>query len=140
MKKIKLKPYQTTSLLLIIFILFYAGLFINQSNNFKNILKNPMYTIGTIEEISKEATSIDYFVYTYSYNGIEYKSGVSVIDSENFKLNGKYYVIFEASNPENGLLLPFYTFNDSIQDTDKYWNVTPAHLNFEDIKYYMENY
>lgn len=140
MKKIKLKPYQTIGLSMVVFILFLAGVFINQYNNHNNILKNPMYTIGTIVEISKEARSSDSFMYTYSYNGIVYKRGISVNTSENFKLNGKYYVIFEASKPKNGLILPFYTFNDSIQDTNKYWKETPAHLDLKEIENFMKNY
>lgn len=125
---------------MIVFILFLADVFIDQTNDRNNILKNPMYIIGTIVEISKNARSSDSFMYTYNYNGIKYKSGISVNSSKDFKLHGKYYVIFEESNPKNGLILPFYTFNDSIQDTDKYWNVTPEHLNIEDIKYFMRNY
>ena len=140
MNKIKLKPYQTIGLSMIVFILFLAGVFIDQSNDFDNILKKPMYTIGTIEEISKEARSSDYFMYTYSYNGIEYKGGISVNTSENFKLNGKYYVIFEESNPKNGFLLPFYTFDDSIQNTNKYWRETPAQLDLKEIEHLMKNY
>lgn len=98
-----------------------------------------MYTIGTIEEVSKEARSSDSFMYTYNYKGIEYKRGISVNSSKEFKINGKYYVIFEENNPKNGLLLPFYTFDDSIQNTNTYWKEIPNHLNLNEIEHFMKN-
>ncbi|MGV0923431.1 hypothetical protein [Empedobacter tilapiae] len=123
-------------LFFVFIVIFYSY---NKYERLK-ILDSPIYTIGTITELSKSAKSSDYYMYKYSYSNTSYKGGIGESSSNNLYVGKKYYIILEKNNPNNNMLLPFVILPDSTRSPNNGWEEMPKELNLNQIRTFLENY
>lgn len=132
------KKYLISSTLFLVFIVIFYSY---HKNRRLKILDFPIYTIGTITELSKSAKSSDYYMYKYTYKNISYVRGIGENSSNNLYVGKRYFVISEEGDPDNSMLIPFIFVPDSITKApNEGWKNIPKGLNINQIKTFLENY
>ncbi|MDM1544242.1 hypothetical protein OBK20_13250 [Empedobacter falsenii] len=124
----------------ILFFVFLIIFYLYNKNRRLKILDSPIYTIGTIIELSKSAKSGDYYMYKYTYKNVSYKRGIGESSSNNLYVGKKYYIILNKNKPKNAMLLPFVILPDSTKSPNNGWEEIPKELNLNQIKRFLENY
>lgn len=125
---------------MILFFVFIVIFYLYNKNRRLKILDSPIYTIGTITELSKSAKSGDYYMYKYTYKNISYKRGIGETSSNNLYVGKKYYIILNKNKPQSAMLLPFVILPDSTKLPNNGWEEMPKELNLNQIRTFLENY
>lgn len=101
-----------------------------QTNRINNIEKEMKVTVGTTKRRYKSGKSTWKIKYYYNYNNKQYVNNSN--NSNNIIVpDGKYYVVFEKSNPTNSLLIKI-KISDTITNVPlKGWNFIPGNENLE---------